>query len=72
MRREVMGLLVGLMTLYDAKAIDTKTYEDGICQLCDEYGTEFVAEILVVMGMATPSPLACLAANGRGGQSLCQ
>lgn len=51
MRREVMGLLVGLMTLYDAKAIDTKTYEDGICQLCDEYGTEFVAEILVVMGM---------------------
>lgn len=51
MKNELISSLLGLAAMRDTKLIDIKTYEESIGQLCDEHGTEFVAGIMMTLGL---------------------
>lgn len=52
MKNKLISSLLGLAAMRDTKMIDTKTFEDNIGQLCNEYGTEYVAVTMMTLGLA--------------------
>lgn len=52
MKNEVVGMLIGLQSMRETKYITENEYIENISKLCDEYGTEYVASLMMTLGLA--------------------